>query len=176
MKKSKKLKRLRKGDVSPETEQNILAFEQFVKCGANASYKTWRLLAEKYGVSAVTIRAWYLRYDWKSRAAKLDRERKRTMSDENYREVIYDVIKQFKENLASGKVVIKHVQDFEKVAKIDALLRMKGTENRGDAVVHIVSSMPRPQQVVSDNSPDSPPEPKTKRKKGTPKHLKRHSK
>lgn len=131
-----------KGSRRPENIQQKRAYEHFVRLGAKASNKNFDIIAHEYQVSMHTIWNWYKKFNWKSRSQRKPKRGLKAVTTEEFRDIIHTATGQFKDKLDRAKVSIKHIQDLEKLVKIDALLQGKPT---GDGtVVNIITAMPRP--------------------------------
>lgn len=109
---------------------NILqkdAFEYYYNLG---NERTLKAVADKFDRSVITVSGWYRNNDWNNRIVQRSIEEGMSNTDvvTRYRVLNTVLIKKAKEDIESGKIKIRNIQDLEKLVKLDLLLMGEATE------------------------------------------------
>lgn len=139
-----------RGVLNPENSQQLGAYKHYLRLGSKYKPEEIKIIAKEAQVTAETIRNWYRKYDWSSRS--LQEVPTEPMDKGQFQGLIAETAKQFKKKLDAGKIVIRYVQDLEKLVKIDALLR--GEKTGSETTINLVGVLPRPVPEVKPETKD----------------------
>lgn len=122
---------------SKETDEQKAAFELYYSLGEN---RTLKAVAERIGKTEKSVSNWSSAFKWKERLsmreftdAKMAEASKFAIEAEGdikirYRLMINNLMLKAMEMVATGKLYIKNITDFERLVRLDLLLMGENTE------------------------------------------------
>ena len=123
-----------------EQEHHKKAFEFYYGLGESRNYKQ---VADKYGVSLGSVKAWGRNFDWKRRVGERDGEVARALADQNLKDGVERVARNRKlvemglvrvaQAIAEGKVKVS-VADLDRLIRLEEFLR-QDQESKGMEIV-----------------------------------------